>query len=142
MQGYNVILLYDMNIERLLLCKRKKDPYIGMINLIGGKIEHGENGMDSAYRELLEEANIRKDAVVLFHVMDFKYYMSDCYIEVYAGKLKYDVEACGDENELFWSGLDCDYFDMEKFAGEGNIGHMVEQVKINAARIFNNSLEE
>ena len=139
MQGYNVILLYDVNIEHLLLCKRKKEPYIGRMNLIGGKIECGENGIDSAYREMLEEANVEKEAVELFHVMDFKYYMSDCYIEVYAGKLKYDVEVSGDENELIWSDLDCDFFDMEAYAGEGNIGHMIEQVKINAELIFNNS---
>ncbi|MCL2045642.1 MAG: NUDIX domain-containing protein [Oscillospiraceae bacterium] len=139
MQGYNVILLYDVNIEHLLLCKRKKEPYRGRMNLIGGKIEYGENGIDSAYREMLEEANVEKEAVDLFHVMDFKYYMSDCYVEVYAGKLKYDVEVSGDENELIWSDLDCDFFDMEAYAGEGNIGHMIEQVKINAELIFNNS---
>jgi len=88
---------------------------------------------------MLEEANVEKEAVDLFHVMDFKYYMSDCYVEVYAGKLKYDVEVSGDENELIWSDLNCDFFDMEAYAGEGNIGHMIEQVKINAELIFYNS---
>ena len=30
----------------------------------------------------------------------------------------------------------CDFFDMKQFAGEGNIGHMIEQVKISADQIF------
>ncbi len=29
---------------------------------------------------------------------------------------------------LCWFTLDEDFFSMEKFAGEGNIGHMIEQV--------------
>ena len=139
MRVYNVILLYDKNVEHLLFCKRKKNPYKGMKNLIGGKIEHGENGLDAAYRELLEEANVDRNAVKLVHLMDFTYFLSECRIEVYAGKLKYDVEVFGDENELFWSDLDCNFFDMEQFAGEGNIGHMIEQVKIRADRIFDDN---
>lgn len=31
---------------------------------------------------------------------------------------------------LEWLALDEDFFDLNKFAGEGNIGHMVEQVNI------------
>ena len=136
MQGYNVILLYDKNAERLLLCKRRKNPYKGLKNLIGGKIEHGETGLDAAYRELFEEAGVDKKAVNLVHLMDFTYFLSECRVEVYVGKLRYDVDVVGDENDLFWSDLNCDFFDMKEFAGEGNIGHMIEQVKISANRIF------
>jgi len=139
MQGYNVILLYDKNIKQLLMCKRRNNPYIGLNNLIGGKIEHGECGLHAAYRELLEEADVSKDAVNLVHVMDFKYHLSGCSIEVYAGKLKYDVTVSGDENELFWADLDANFFDTNQFAGEGNIGHMVEQVKIHAECVWGDS---
>lgn len=55
MQGYNVILLYNKNADRLLKCKRKKNPYMGLINLVGGKIEVGEDGLDAAYRELFND---------------------------------------------------------------------------------------
>lgn len=39
MQGYNVILVYNMQIDKLLMCKRKNAPYKGLNNLVGGKKE-------------------------------------------------------------------------------------------------------
>ncbi|WP_151735227.1 NUDIX hydrolase [Paenibacillus tengchongensis] len=131
MQGYNVLMIFNRNLDHILLCKRLKNPYKGLSNLVGGKIELGESGTEAAYRELLEETSISKDNITLHHLMDFKYYLQQIYIEVYTGRLKCDVEVSGDENELYWSDLNQDFFDMTLFAGEGNIGHMVEQVKMN-----------
>ncbi|WP_028549660.1 NUDIX hydrolase [Paenibacillus sp. UNC451MF] len=130
MQGYNVLMIYSKDMDQLLMCKRLKNPYKGLSNLVGGKIESGETGIEAAYRELFEETSISKEDVTLHHVMDFKYYLHDCYVEVYVGKLKLDVMVSGDENELYWSDLNQDFFDMTLFAGEGNIGHMIEQVKM------------
>jgi len=130
MQGYNVVMIYSKDMDRLLMCRRLKDPYKGLSNLVGGKIEAGEHGMDAAYRELLEETGISRDEVTLHHVMDFTYYLQNCYVEVYAGRLKCDVTAVGDENELYWSDLGQNFFDMTLYAGEGNIGHMIEQVNM------------
>ncbi len=45
-------------------------------------------------------------------------------------RLKRDVDAVGDENELYWSDLGQNFFDMTLYAGEGNIGHMIEQVNM------------
>lgn len=117
-------------MDQLLMCKRLKDPYKGLSNLVGGKIEDGEIGIEAAYRELLEETNISREDVTLKHVMDLKYYLSDCYLEVYFGRLKRDVLVSGDENELYWSDLNKDFFDLSLFAGEGNIGHMIKQVNL------------
>lgn len=136
MQGYNVLMVYSKEMDKLLLCKRSKNPYKGLSNLVGGKIENGETGIDAAYRELFEETGISEEAIVLHHLMDFKYYYQDCYVEVYVGKLKYDVVVSGDENELYWSDLNKDFFNMSFFAGEGNIGHMIEQVKMSKEMIF------
>ena len=136
MKGYNVILLFNMDYNRLLMCTRKKEPYKGLSNLVGGKIEPGENGLNAAYRELQEETNVTPTDVTLIHLMDFTYYLTDCYVEVYAGKLKRNIEVSGDENDLYWSDLHHDFFDMNKFAGEGNIGHMIEQVKLRERELF------
>lgn len=130
MQGYNVVMIYSKDMDRLLMCKRLNDPYKGLSNLVGGKIEPGERGMDAAYRELMEETGISPEDVTLHHVMDFTYYLQHCYVEVYAGRLKRDVDAAGDENELYWSDLGQNFFDMTLYAGEGNIGHMIEQVNM------------
>ena len=130
MQGYNVLMIYSKDRDRLLMCRRLKDPYKGLNNLVGGKIEDGETGLDAAYRELKEETGIPFEDVTLHHIMDFTYYLQQCYVEVYAGRLKREVEVFGDENELFWSDLNQDFFDTSLYAGEGNIGHMIEQVNM------------
>ncbi|RJX39815.1 NUDIX domain-containing protein [Paenibacillus pinisoli] len=130
MQGYNVIMVYHHNQDKILMCKRVKEPYKGLYNLVGGKIEPGETGIDSAYRELREEAGISREDIVLHPVMEFSYYLQDCRVEVYAGRLRHEVEPAGDEQYLDWIDAASDFFDMALYAGEGNIGHMVAQVNL------------
>ena len=117
--------------------KRKKNPYKGLRNLVGGKIEPNENGLDAAYRELFEETGISHDDIDLKHLMDYTYYLYDCYLEVYVGKINRSLTVIGDENELYWSDLICNFFDMTLFAGEGNIGHILEQIKSCEDKLFN-----
>jgi len=136
MQGYNVIIVYHNKQDKILMCKRVKEPYKGLYNLVGGKIEPGETGIDSAYRELCEETGISREDIVLHPVMEFTYYLQDCRVEVYAGKLKHEVETAGDEQYLYWIDAASDFFDMTLYAGEGNIGHMVAQVKLNREAVL------
>jgi 8-oxo-dGTP diphosphatase len=136
MQGYNVLMVYNPDMSKLLMCERLKNPYKGLSNLVGGKIEKGETGLDAAYRELLEETTVSKKDITLHHLMDFTYYLHDCYVEVYVGRLKRDVSVSGEENILYWSDLNNNFFDMSIYAGEGNIGHMIEQVNAVKERLF------
>jgi 8-oxo-dGTP diphosphatase len=130
MQGYNVIWVFNPTSDKVLMCKRHKEPYKGLYNLVGGKIEPGEDGMPAAYRELVEETSISD--IELIHVMDFTYFLADsCRVEVYAGKLNKDVYVHGDEKELMWIDVEENFFDMRRFAGEGNIGHIYEIIKQN-----------
>ena len=124
MQGYNCIMIFDKNEENLLFCKRLWDPYEGKFNLVGGKIDEGEDGFHAAYRELYEETGITAEDTELSHMMDFTYYNQDCYVEVYVGTLKKDVVLVPEDHPLYWLSTDEDFFDLDKFAGEGNIGHM------------------
>lgn len=39
--------------------------------------------------------------------------------------------------KLYWSDLNHDFFDMSLYAGEGNIGHMIEQVNMCKYKILN-----
>jgi 8-oxo-dGTP diphosphatase len=48
---------------------------------------------------------------------------------VYAGMLLHEVALIEEKNKLFWLDLNEDFFDFRRFAGEGNIGHMVEILK-------------
>lgn len=130
MQGYNCIMVYSHDGEKLLLCKRTKDPYNGLYNLVGGKIEKSENGYEAAYRELKEETGIDSSKIQLTHMMDFTYYNQNCYVEVYVGQLSEETILREETHPLHWLSINEDFFDDNRFAGEGNIGHMVEQVRI------------
>ena len=44
MQGYNCIMIFDKDKKHVLCCKRLWDPYEGKFNLVGGKIDEGEDG--------------------------------------------------------------------------------------------------
>ena len=126
----NLCCLYNENADEILMCKRKKEPYKGLANFVGGKTGKNENGLDAAYRELEEETTITKDDIILFHMMDFTYYLENCYLEVYVGKLNKIIDVKGTENELFWSTLDNNFFDETKYAGEGNVGHIVRHIQM------------
>ena len=129
MKGYNIIAVFNETADQWLMCRRKKNPFKGLSNLVGGKIEEGEDGMTAAYRELQEETGITKDNIELHHLVDFTYYYSNLYLEVWVGRVKQNLEVAGDENELYWSELNCNFFDMEQYAGNGNIGHILEEIK-------------
>lgn len=137
MQGYNTIVVLNETADKMLMCKRRNNPYKGLSNFVGGKIEENENGLDAAYRELEEETTITKNDIVLSHLMDFTYHFQNCYLEVYVGKLNKAIEVSGDENELYWSTLDHDFFDATKYAGEGNIGHIMMHVEMAQKELWN-----
>lgn len=126
MQGYNLIVVFDERRERVLLCRRRKEPYKGLLNFVGGKIEPGEEGLAAAYRELREETGLTEADISLFHFMDLTYYRgAPCRLEVYAGRLKGPAQARGEENQLIWQDAKEDMFDRTRFAGMGNMGHIM-----------------
>lgn len=129
MNGYNAIVVFNQAADKILMCKRRKAPYKGMSNFVGGKIEQNESGIDAAYRELEEETSITAKDIILSHLMDFTYHFDNLYLEIYVGKLNKPVEVCGDENELYWSETDKDFFDASQYAGEGNIGHIMMHIE-------------
>lgn len=136
MRKLNVILVYNKEENKILMCKREKEPYKGKFNLVGGKVEKNEKEFDAAYRELQEETGITNNDIALIHIMNFQYEISDIELEVYAGKLNKDVNLVEEVNKLYWMDKKENFFDLDKFAGEGNIGHMVQQVEIYKNKLF------
>ena len=129
MKRFNVILLLDAAGGSVLMCRRAKQPYEGLYNLVGGKIEQGEDGLHSAYRELREETGVTAADVSLRYLMTFCY--PGVELQVYAGRLRHDVELTAEADPLAWIPLTEDFFDMDRFAGDGNIGHMVATAQRN-----------
>ena len=134
MKRMNVIVVFDKNLEKILMCKRTKEPYMGMYNLVGGKIEKDNDGLNEAYRELEEETNIKKEDIDLIHFMNLIYVKWDKELEVYYGKLNKEVELVEEVNKLEWINIDDNFFDMNKYAGEGNISHIIEEIKIDMSK--------
>lgn len=130
MKKYNVIVIFNKEINKTLMCKRTKEPYIGMYNLVGGKIEKENDDLNEAYRELVEETNISKNDVKLKHFMNIEYVSFNKSLEVYYGTLNKEVELVEEVNKLEWVDINDNFFDMTKYAGEGNIGHIIEEIKI------------
>lgn len=130
MKKLNVIIVFNKEEDKILMCKRTKEPYKGKINLVGGKVEKNEDELNAAYRELEEETGITKNDIILTSLMNFEYKLSDIELEVYVGKLNKEVELVEEINKLLWVSKNDNFFDVEKYAGEGNIGHMVKHVDI------------
>ena len=130
MKKMNVIVVFDTTLENTLMCKRTKEPYMGMYNLVGGKIEKENDGLNEAYRELEEETNIKKSNIELIHFMNLTYTKWNKELEVYYGILKNEVELIEEVNKLEWVSINDNFFDMNRYAGEGNIGHIIEEIKI------------
>ena len=133
MKRMNVIVVFDKNKENILMCKRTKEPYMGMYNLVGGKIED-DNNIKEAYRELFEETNITEKDIVLSYFMNLTYIKWDKELEVYYGTLNKDVNLVEEVNKLEWIPINDNFFDMKKYAGEGNIGHIMEEIRIEMAK--------
>ena len=111
------------------MCIRSKNPYKGKLNFVGGKVEPGEDGVAAAYRELEEETSITHNDITLIQLMDMTYYTYHIQIQVYIGRLNKELTVAGEENQLIWLDADGDFEDMSRFAGEGNIAHIIEMIR-------------
>ena len=130
MKKYNVIVIFNKDMNKTLMCIRTKEPYMGMYNLVGGKIEKENDGLNEAHRELVEETNINKNDVELKHFMNIEYISLNKSLEVYYGILNKDIELVEEVNKLEWVDINDNFFDMTRYAGEGNIGHIIEEIKV------------
>lgn len=136
MKKYNVIVVYNQEAQKILMCLRSKEPFTGLYNFVGGKIEENEESIHAAYRELKEETHILASEIELVHVHDFHYYLEDMMLEVWAGQLQTNKDVYGDENKLEWIDLNENFFDLSRFAGYGNIGHILHSINLNKDKII------
>ena len=122
---YNCIVVFNPAKDAVLFCKRQKNPYKGLFNFVGGKVDPGEESEQAAYRELQEETGITRKQIRLYRLMDIRYYHQGFDLELYVGKLEEDFPLKEEANPLLWLSLDEDFTDKERFAGEQNIAHIM-----------------
>ena len=121
----NCIVVFNKDKDKVLFCKRVKDPYKGMYNFVGGKLEEGENSEAAAYRELYEETGIDTEHIKLYRLMDLTYYQQQFVLEIYVGMLRQDIELSEELNALEWLSHKRDFTDKNIYAGEQNIQHII-----------------
>ena len=130
MKKYNLIAVFNKNMDKTLFCIRAKEPYKGLYNFVGGKIEENETYEEAAYRELFEETAISKNDIKLEHFMDLIYYTYENTLQVFYGILEKDVQLIEEKNKLEWVPINDKLLDNTKFAGNYNIPHIIRQIKV------------
>ena len=129
MRKLNLIVVFNQDLSKVLFCIRAKEPYKGLYNFVGGKVEKDESNDKAAYRELFEETGISHNDIELDHFMDLNYFKYENNIQVYYGILKHDVNLVEEKNKLEWVVINEELLNNKKFAGNYNIPHIIRQIK-------------
>ena len=130
MRKLNLIFIFNEDLSKTLFCIRAKEPYKGMYNFVGGKVEENETNEEAAYRELFEETGISSNDIELDHFMDLNYFKYENNLQVYYGILKNEVTLVEEKNKLEWVTINEELLNNEKFAGNYNIPHIIKQIKV------------
>ncbi len=130
MKKLNLIVIFNKNLNKVLFCIRAKEPYKGLYNFVGGKVEEGESNDEAAYRELFEETGISSNHIKLDHFMDLNYFKYENNLQVYYGILQHEVTLVEEKNKLEWVEINDELLNNEKFAGNYNIPHIIRQIKV------------
>ncbi len=130
MKKLNLIVVFNTNLDKALFCIRAKEPYKGLYNFVGGKVEENESNDNAAYRELFEETGISNKDIELEHFMDLNYFKYENNLQVYYGVLKHEVKLIEEKNKLEWVTINEELLDNSKFAGNYNIPHIIRQIKV------------
>ena len=130
MRKLNLIVVFSADLDKVLFCIRAKEPYKGLYNFVGGKVENGETNDDAAYRELFEETGISRENIKLDHFMDLNYFKYENNLQVYYGIWKHEVNLIEEKNKLEWVTINDELLNNSKFAGNYNIPHIIRQIKV------------
>lgn len=121
----NLVIVFNQEETKVLMCHRVKDPYKGLYNFVGGKKKEKESDFDAAYRELHEETGIKTTDINLKYLYKTLYFDDGFELQVFYGSLNKNLTLKEEVNPLEWMDFNNDFSDDKKFAGQGNIKHML-----------------
>ena len=130
MKEFVIGIVFNHDSSELLLMRRKKDPYNGLINGIGGKVDQGESVSSAMDREFNEETGYTTKDILHKEFMMTISFPSEI-LHAYYIKLKEPKEIIVTENHegtYHWtpiskSLLDCNNTDL---AGEGSLSYFIK----------------
>lgn len=98
--------------DEVLLQKRKKQPYLGIINIPGGKVQFGESTHDAGIRELYEESKLTINSMKLKMIDEVRTYNHNKHIFAHIIAYTYvcrefdgKLEKENQEGEMKWYSL-------------------------------------
>lgn len=151
---FTIVIVFDRTMKHCLMCKRTKHPYIEMYDFVGGKIENGESAVLCAKREFKEETGISPENLTFYPLSELLYnnyrvYINDDHqsnivvgtkLYVYSTVLKtdaVDTKLIEEKNPLVWfDTAQTDFYNVIKFAGDGNAGHLIDIAMIHYKPMF------
>lgn len=95
-----LLVIFDENMQRILLSSRRKTCHDGFLSAIGGEDIETEN---EEVDVILNEMGIRKEDAVIRHLMDVRHYIHDDEsISLYVLRLNGVDPASAERKHLFW----------------------------------------
>ncbi len=91
-----------LNQGKVLLVKRRYEPYQGYWSLPGGHVEHGESSLEAAIRELLEETGVQPDIQGVAGIAELIGTSNHYIIIVYWGFARGEPRASDDAEDARW----------------------------------------
>lgn len=98
--------------KKVLLTRRLKHPQYGYVGLVSGKMQYGENILEAAKRELMEETGTKAEFKIIGNLRQIRKNPEGEVIEdgifyvCYTDKLEGEIQSVNKEGEYFWSELE------------------------------------
>ncbi|PLS18885.1 hypothetical protein CVD28_00345 [Bacillus sp. M6-12] len=134
MKEYVVGLIFDNNMEHVLMLKRAKEPYGDLYNGVGGKIEPTESPKEAMIRETEEEIGLTPEFFTKTNHLLSLTLPTSVQLEVFYSILNVDKETLIFEKEtregiLEWLSIKEDNLldaSNSLIAGDGNIAYFTQ----------------
>lgn len=133
MKRYVVIFIFNKSKDKVLLMKRKKQPYIGKYNGIGGKIEGSEAVIECCIRETFEETGILitkpKHLVTYIYPETLEFANNEIELNVFYDSIDEVSIEENEEGSFNWKDLAfAEDFENRELAGHANIALFVREI--------------
>jgi len=137
-----LLVIFNAKEDKILMQRHDEKPYFGQYALLGGKIALKSDLQCAAYDVLKEATGLLPEDIRLVELMHTEYYADKRMVDVLAGKLNKDLYVFGNGMNLEWVSRMVNFYDKEKFAGQGLIGHIMEHVNMAADLVFEDAEAE